>query len=308
MLILGEIHTGLLRHSAPVTTGLARELLDLVAGETVRVSERPISCVWSPDLTTGVDCGLTGASGGTGRAVGTVRHRAVITGGRVVQASAHAVVDRAADVRRLPWSHYIARPGHLEVLTKGPLDALADGFLSTERAPAALDLGGICARTFDRVQAAPQLDRRVALRAPRTRFRWSATPGASAVHLAIEDGDLRRLRLTLPELPAARIADLCADIARHDWLLSTLIEVIGASALGVRSREEALRRLAPAIDTLLDLWMPAARLDDDMAAVWASLERRPGFTRQWDTLVGRIRDQLLAGTVQAMSSTAGVGV
>ncbi|MDP9796562.1 hypothetical protein J2S43_005074 [Catenuloplanes nepalensis] len=305
MLILGEIHTGLLRHSTPVTTGLARDLLDLVAGEAVRVSERPISCAWSPDLTTGVDCTIAGTSG---RAVGTVRHRAVLTAGCVVQASAYTTVERAAEVRRLPWSHYISRPGQVELLAKTPPATLAEAFLTTERGPGALDLGGICARTIERVQASPRLDRRVPLRVPRTRFRWAAMPGERRVHLLVDEGDLRTLRLTLPELPAARIADLCADVARHDWLLSSLIEVIDASALGVRTREETLPRLAPAIDTLLHLWMPAARLDDEMAAVWESLERRPGFTRHWATLVSRIRDQLSVGTVEALSATAGVRV
>ncbi|MDR7325480.1 MULTISPECIES: SCO2521 family protein [Catenuloplanes] len=303
MLILGEIHTGLLRHPTSVTTGVARDLLDLVAGEPVRVSERPISCAWSPDLITGVDCPLAGTSG---RAVGTVRHCAVLTGGCVVQASAYTTVDPATEARRLPWSHYISRPGHVEVLAKTPPAGLADAFLAGERGPGALDLGGICARTIDRVQASPRLDRRVALRVPRTRFRWAATVGPDRVDLLVDDGDLRTLRLALPELPAGRIADLCADIARHDWLLSSLIEVIGASALGVRAREETLPRLAPAIDTLLHLWMPAARLDGGMAAVWESLELRPGFTRQWETLVARIRDQLSVGTVEALS--AGVRV
>jgi hypothetical protein len=46
------------------------------------------------------------------------------------------------------------------------------------------------------------------------------------------------------------------------------------------------------VEHLLHLWMPGARVDRSLAPLWDVLEREPGFTRQWRTLVRRIRDQL----------------
>lgn len=48
--------------------------------------------------------------------------------------------------------------------------------------------------------------------------------------------------------------------------------------------------------------MPAARLTGDLVGVWQALEARPGFTRQWETLVRRIRDQLSIGAVTALAA------
>jgi hypothetical protein len=113
------------------------------------------------------------------------------------------------------------------------------------------------------------------------------------------------LELSLPgdqPPPVPELAALAEDVALHDWLLSTLLEIVGKSAIGVIERRTALERLLPAIDYLLHLWMPAARGEELSAAVWAALDRRPGFSRQWDTLVHRIRDQLSIGAVTALAA------
>jgi hypothetical protein len=91
-------------------------------------------------------------------------------------------------------------------------------------------------------------------------------------------------------------------VALHDWLLSTLVEMVHKAALGIAGRAEALDRLVPAIDHLLHLWMPGARADELTEGIWAVLERRGGFSRQWETLVHRIRDQLSVGAVTALSA------
>ena len=91
--------------------------------------------------------------------------------------------------------------------------------------------------------------------------------------------------------PAA-VAGLCEDFALHDWLLTTVVRMLDGSRLGSLDGADAVRALRPAVDHLLHLWMPGARVHHALAPLWEVLEREPGFTRQWRTLVQRIRDQL----------------
>ena len=59
----------------------------------------------------------------------------------------------------------------------------------------------------------------------------------------------------------------------------------------------AVLALRPAVDHLLHLWMPYAHVDCSLLHLWDVLERDPGFTRQWQNLVQRIRDQLAVQAV-----------
>ncbi|MEU4217781.1 SCO2521 family protein [Actinoplanes sp. NPDC026623] len=308
MLIAGEVHTGLLRGPDPVTSDQARRLVDLVVGEQVLVSERPIAYVRSPEMPIGVDCGL-GAAGPARqvRGVGTALQRVAITGGHVVQGSAYAAFVRGDGGVRRPWSHYLTRPGVIETLGRTRWEETAAALAAPERPGSALDLGAMAGRAADRVQRSVAAGGTVRLRSPRTRLRWVASveepdAGVSRVGFSVGAGDLRVLRLTVRGVPAAELAAVCEDVAMHDWLLSALLEIIGKSAIGAMPRQQALERLLPAIDYLLHLWMPGARGDELTADVWDVLERRPGFSRQWDTLVHRIRDQLSVGAVAALAA------
>jgi hypothetical protein len=310
MLIAGEVHTGLLRGPDPVTAEQARGLVDLVIGEPVLVSHRPIAYVRSPEMPVGVDCGL-GAAGATRRVrgVGTALQRAAITGGHVVQGSAATTLVRADNGARQPWSHYLTRPGVIETLSRTRWDEVAAALAGPDRPGDALDLGAIAGRVADRVQRSHARGGPVRLRAPRTRLRWTARIGADAprIRYAVRSDDLRLLELWVPDGEPGRARELTAlaeDVALHDWLLSTLLEIVGKSAIGVIERRTALERLLPAIDYLLHLWMPGARGDEVSAEVWAALDRRPGFSRQWTTLVHRIRDQLSVGAVAALAAAA----
>lgn len=60
--------------------------------------------------------------------------------------------------------------------------------------------------------------------------------------------------------------------------------------------------LSPLVEHLLHLWMPRARVDRSLTAPWESLEQEPGFTRQWQTQVQRIRDQLALQAVLLQSN------
>ena len=307
MLALGEVHTGLLRNRASVTQRLATQVLSLLLGERVRRSERPIAHAVSPDRITGVDCQLATSSGTRVRGIGTVVSRASITGGHVLQGSTYAHVVKSEADRRLPWSHYLSRPGAIETLGKADPADLAGGFLTPKQSPVNLDLGAISGRMVDMVQRSKELDHALPFRMARTRLRWvvavdATQPTASRARFTIDSATVRTLRLTVAEndLPAA--VKLCEDLALHDWLLTALLEMIERSRIGSSPRPQVVDRLRPAIDYLLHLWMPTARLNESVLPLWEILERQPGFTKQWEASVSRIRDQVALSTIVQLGS------
>jgi hypothetical protein len=306
MLTLGEVHTGFLRNSTSVSRDRCARILALIQGERVRRSERPMQYAVSPERLRGIDCRLTSASGSRHRAIGTVAARAAITGGHVLQGSAFVSVTASAADRRLPWPHYLAHPGILETLGKVDWGDLADGFLSEGHPPESLDLGAICTDVMHEVQTSEHLDQRAPLRTSRSKLRWAVVMprGEAFIQFGIEERGLRTLRLPMNGRDPAEIAEVCEDLALHDWLLTCLQGLIEGSDIGAVDRAQLIRRFGPAIDHLLHLWMPAARVD---RSIWDAVERRPGLTRQWETSVNRIRDQLAAGTVALLSDVARSG-
>jgi hypothetical protein len=338
MLLLGEVRTGLLQHSGALTGPVVDRVLGLLAGERVTRSHRPVALAHSPALVEGVDCLLPSASRARRRAVGTVAARAVLTGGHVVQGSVRAGVTAGAD-RRQPWAHYLARPGEVQSVGRLAADDVAAGYLaesangsrgasvggpvggsvggSVGAAEPVLDLGAVAERLIGRVQLHPELDHRIPLRARRSRLRWVATfedghaDGRPPVwaEFTVHDEVLRTLRVRVNTAAFAGpdadvIADVqgfCENLALHDWVLTTLLNVVERSGLGSTRGVEAIAAVRPAIDHLLHLWMPGAHVADSMMPLWESLEKRPGFTRQWAATVQRIRDQLAAHTATAWS-------
>jgi hypothetical protein len=302
MLLLGEVHTGLLQNSTSVSQPGCARLLMLVLGEQVRCSTRPIAHALSPEILTGVDCQLATGSGARLRGIGTVVSRAAITGGHVLQGSTYVRITKAGVERRLPWSHYLSNPGVVETIGKAGLNDLVTGLGPAKPAPPSLDLGAVSGRLMDAVQSSPELDRRAPFRMTRTKLRWVAVreasdAGSAKVHFAIENDTLRTMHLTVDTDDVLAIAGLCEDLALHEWLLTTLLAMIEASRIGDVSESHVVSRLRPAIDYLLHLWMPTARLEQSIVPLWESLERKPGFTRQWQTMVDRIRDQIALATI-----------
>ncbi|GAA3269188.1 MULTISPECIES: SCO2521 family protein [Dactylosporangium] len=300
MLTLGEVHTGLLQHSTPVSSEKAARLLDLSPGARVRRSERPIAYAVSPDRLTGVDCALPASSGAKVRAIGTVSAHASLTGGHILQGSAFTTLVRSPESHRLPWSHYLSHPGRIEFVGRAKLEDLRDGFLANHRSEDRLDVAGIAAHILDAVQGRPDLDRRSPFRSRRTKLRCviEHAPDDKIVGaFAIESETRRTLQLRGPEEHREAMLDLCEDLALHDWLLTTLLSITETAMSTASETMQRTRRLQPAVEYLLPLWMPAARLDGAVLPVWDALERRPGFTRQWDLSVNRVRDQI---TLSAM--------
>jgi len=314
----GEIRTGLLRHSATLTKASTAQLLDLVPGEPPRSRQRPIQHVLSPNVATGVDCQVSAANGMRVRAVGTVLTHAAITGGRILQASTFTHVSTAGSGRRRQWPHYTAQLGRLE--TTGRIDAarLAAGFAEANGMPAPgyLDLGSICERLTLRLQTSPILDGRPPIRFQWTRLRWTVhyaandDGGAPTASFTLLDDVNRVVSLYVPHTPREGfglddVLELCRDLALHDWLLTTLTQLIEriSSASGDPSR--VVSEVFPTVSNLLHLWMPGARVSTELEPIWNGFERRPGFTRQWETAVAWIRDQLSVHTLWLLGTLTG---
>lgn len=309
VIFAGEVHTGLLQHSHSLSPNKTNDLLSLAAGETVRQSARPIAYAVSPHFLSGLDCGLPGA-GREIRTVGTAMGRATITGGHILQGSTFAVIEAGTAKGRQPWSHYLASPGRLSTVSGRLPDDLATRLLGGPTAATApqLDLGAISGRTMDLVHRNALLDRRPPFRAARTRFRWvattTATPeSADTLHLTIHRARLRTARVSIQDTSLVSVAQLCEDIAYHDWLLTTMLTIVERAGIGGRPQDETITALRPAVDHLLHLWMPGAHCDPVTRRLWSPLEDRPGFSRQWTTLVNRVRDQITIATLPVAERT-----
>ncbi|SNY49044.1 SCO2521 family protein [Paractinoplanes atraurantiacus] len=294
---MGEVHTGLLRGRDPVSANEAGLLVDLVAGEPVLRLERPRAYVRSPERPVGVDC-LLGVPARQVRGIGTVMQRAAIIGGHVVQGTAWAMVEPVVSSARRPWSHYLARPGVIEAIGRWRSGEVVAGFHAAERDPSALDLGQIAGRASDVVQSAVTGGGR--LRLPRTRLRFvverAETPGQP--RFAVHDDHLRLLHViaAADDDPRPLVA-FAEDLALHDWLLTSVNGIVERAAIGALPLEESLRRLRPAVDYLLHLWLPVGA-----EGLWEEVERQAALTRQWVLLRDRIRDQFALGAVAALSA------
>lgn len=304
--MLGEIRTGLLSNSGSITWETAAQLLALIPQQLVRRWERPVRHAASPEVLTGVDCLLPSAAGRGTRAVGTLATDVRITGGQMLQAATRVRLRPADERRRLPWSHYLTRPGVVEVWGAVPTDDLVAGFLGGKATPDTLDLGSPSAYRMNAVQASHLLDGAHSYRPERTRLRWAAviSSGPPGITFSLETPQAHSLRLEVtPEL-AAGVADLCQDVALHDWLLSSVLALIDRSAIGTRNRAAVVRTLAPGIDHLLHAWLPGARIGEELMAYWTEIDRRSGLSRQWEAAVRRIRDQVALATVE-LAAAAG---
>lgn len=302
LLAIGEVHTALLRSSAALSLTASEKLVSLAGSERVRRFERPISHVVSPPVLTGVDCRPPTVSRATTRIVGTVAGHVSITGGHVVQGMATTRIGPSRSTRRRGWMYYLSRPGWVELIGRASADDLAAGFLESSSNPDVLDLGAVASRLISDVQSDRGLDGRLPFRVERTRLRWvfRVSGGEPATQFRLEPDGMRTL-IMQGDVGFTAAAEFAADFALHEWLLSALIRIVERSRVGSDDWLSVLQRLRPALEHLLRLWMPAARGDEAVPALWIGLERRPGLTRQWNALVNNVRDQLAMGAINALS-------
>jgi hypothetical protein len=301
-LIIGEVHTGLLLTSTAVSSDAASSLLAIQPGGSVRTRQRPVRYAWSPDVLTGVDCLAPVGGKRQVRIVGTPATRVSLTEGSILQAATSATFRHDPTGRRHPWGHYLARPGVLEVLGTESEDVLGSGFLCETHAPTMLDLGAVNVRTLAAIQRSNQLDHIPPFHTRRTRLRWSAKTGQSKQQLIFTLGakDFRTVRLLVEDDDQRSMADFCADLALHDWLLSTLVDLVDHAVAKSRPARELIAMLRPSIDHLVHAWMPAAHASKSFIEIWQEFDSRSGFSLQWQKTVERIRDQLSVGIIEAM--------
>jgi hypothetical protein len=306
VLILGEVRTCLLHNSAALPKAVVRELLGLKPGRRVLATDRPISRSVSPDLMVGVDCQLATEPLTKARGIGTVASHAVVTGGLVLQSSARARLERAVGNYRRDWSHYAARGGVVEVISRADVAQFALGHRSGGAAGAALDLGSVSEHLLGVVQMRPQLDHETSIRARPTRLRWTATVGEDlepTVRLHVDSEVLRTVELTLPAAQLPLAERFCEDLALHDWLVTALAGVIDQADRDTLVGEDPIKPLTSAVERLVHLWMPGAHVVPEMRSLWAALEVRPGFSLQWNAQVARVRDQIALRTLDALEHT-----
>jgi hypothetical protein len=301
-LTLGEVHTGLLLTSHAVSADTAADLLAVLPGSAVRARQRPVRHAWSPEVLTGVDCLAPLAGGREVRVVGTLMTQLSLTDGHIIQAGTHATLRPEPAGRRRPWAHYLAQPGVLEVLGTVSEESLATGFLRGPATMAALDLGAVNVRALSAIQRSTQLDKNPPFRSRRTRLRWSAEAAEARQEMVFTLGGdgLRTVRLRTGEPDPRALADFCADVALHDWLLSALLDLVDRAMARSRPAVELIGMLRPGIDHLVHAWTPAAHAKRTLTEIWQDFDLRSGFSLQWHKTVQRIRDQLSVSLIESL--------
>jgi hypothetical protein len=299
---LGEIRTALLRHSSVLSEDEARQVLLPYPGGHVYTKRRPISYAVSTDMLVGLDCSLATASKTRASGIGTVCTHAGLTGGRIAQTSSYATVVIRPGKQRVTWDRYLSRPGELtEYVGKTSWADIRDGFLGGRPAEA-LNMGAIAERALDEVQLHEELDLQPPFQASRAALRWAAEEiGADekpSAEFVIVSASLRTLRLHVPEVDLRDVLELCEDLARHDWLLSTLTDLVDRASSRKAQPSALIAGLGPVIEHLPHLWRPRARIVDELAPMWESFDHRTRFSQQWEALVSQIRDRLAVASAK----------
>jgi len=291
----GEVRTCLIQNLGTLSPPATVALMQLTPGSPVSKAERPVRRAVSPEQVTGVDCRLQVAREGRGRAIGTVLSHAVVTNGRILQGTAHVALTGATSKERREWRHYLRHQGVVEVLHSPNPHNLIDGYLADTSPARGLDLASISDRIIDEVQQSNTLNHTTALRASTAVVRWAATLAPDArptVGIAKSDvPNFHVIRLTGAPDDLPMLIRFCEEFALHEWLLTTVQDVIVPRAETAIARDQdPLDSLLFALNELVPLWMPPTYLSPDMKALWEAMESRTHYTRLFERQVARIRD------------------
>ena len=134
-------------------------------------------------------------------------------------------------------------------------------------------------RALAAIQRSERLDRNPPFRSRRTRLRWSAesSDGEQEIVFTLGADGLRTVRLRAAEPDPRALADFCADLALHDWLLSTLLDIVDRAVARSRPAAELISLLRPGIDHLVHAWMPAAHVSRTLDRIWQELDLQVGL-------------------------------
>lgn len=291
----GEVRTCLLQNLGTLSPSASVALLQLTPGSPVSKVDRPVRRIVSPEQVTGIDCRLQVAREGRGRAIGTVLSHAVLTNGRILQGTAHVVLTPASSTERREWRHYLRRQGVVEVMGSPRPDNVIDGYLTDVSPPRGLDLASICDRIIEDVQWSSRLNHTTALRAGTAAVRWAATLAAdTGPTVAIAKSDqpnVHVIRLSGAPDDLPMLIRFCEEFALHEWLLTTVQDVIVPRAETDIARDrDPLDTVLFALNELVPLWMPPTHLNSDMKALWEAMESRTHYSRLFERQAARLRD------------------
>jgi len=291
----GEVRTCLIQNLGTLSASASVALMQLTPGSPVSKVDRPVRRVVSPEQVTGVDCRLQVAREGRGRAIGTVLSYAVVTNGRILQGTAHVALSPASSTERREWRHYLRRQGVVEVLGSPKPHNVLDGYLTDVTPARGLDMASISDRIIDEVQLSSRLDHTTALKAGTAMVRWAVTLAPdSRPTVGIAKSDLPNfhvIRLSGAPDDLPMLVRFCEEFALHEWLLTTVQDVIVPRAETDIARDrDPLDSLLFALNELVPLWMPPTHLGPDMKALWEAMESRTHYTRLFERQVARIRD------------------
>ena len=295
VLAFGEVRTCLIQNLGTLSPSASVALMQLTPGAPVSKVDRPVRRVVSPEQVTGVDCRLQVAREGRGRAIGTVLSHATVTNGRILQGTAHVTLTPASSKDRREWRHYLQRPGLVEVIGSPHPHNVLDGYLADISPARGLDLASISDRVIDEVQMSSRLNHTTALRASTAVVRWAVTLAPdSGPTVGIAKSDLPNvhiIRLSGAPDHLPMLIRFCEEFALHEWLLTTVQDVIVPRAETDIARDrDPLDSLLFALNELVPLWMPPTHLSPDMKVLWEVMESRTHYSRLFERQVARIRD------------------
>jgi hypothetical protein len=183
----------------------------------------------------------------------------------------------------------------VEVLGAPRPDNVVDGYLDDAMPARGIDLASISDRIVEAVQGKDQLDHYTPLRAGTAVVRWAATlcPGCKpTVRIAKNDApNVHTIRLEGAPEDLPPLIRFCEEFALHEWLLTTVQDVIVPRAEQDIARDrDPLDSLLFALNQLVPLWMPPTHLGPAMEELWVAMESRTRYSSLFDRQVARIRD------------------
>jgi hypothetical protein len=104
------------------------------------------------------------------------------------------------------------------------------------------------------------------------------------------------------------VGPLCADLARHDWLLASAESLLERARVGHRPAQEVLRVVRPILDHLVPVWFPAAGLPVPAQRYWRAFDGATGSREHWALLTQRVRDQVGLAAVRPGDESPPAGV